>query len=66
MKKKLVYCRYWGGGSGYGGVKGVSSKNKGYVLKVGYFLLQICTRRGNQQKTFGRDLSISSEISGIL
>jgi hypothetical protein len=53
---------------GIGGYKkGYLGKNRGYLVKIRFFLLlEICIGRGVQQKDFGRYLSISSEIRGII
>jgi hypothetical protein len=52
------------------GIKGfitIGWYKKGYVVKIGGFLiLKRCIGRGVQQNDFGRYLSISSEIRGIL
>jgi hypothetical protein len=52
--------RYWGYKKGYlVKIKGISSKNR-------VFLLEKCIGRGVKKKDFGRYLSISSKIRGII
>jgi hypothetical protein len=51
---------------GIKGFIGIGGYKKGYLVKIGVFLLERCIGRGVQQKDFGRYLSISSEIRGIL
>jgi hypothetical protein len=51
---------------GYQGFIGIGGYKKGYLVKIGFLLLERCIGRGVQQKDFWRYLSISSEIRGIL
>ena len=58
-KIRSIYCRYWGVGNRvcgvyryWGSIKGVSNKNKEYIVKISIFKLEICIARGAQQKDF--------------
>jgi len=45
---------------------GVEGYKKGYLVKIGFILLERCIGRGVQQNDFWRYLLISSEIMSIL
>ena len=45
---------------------GIGRCKMGKLLKLGFFKLEICIGRGDQQKDFGSCLLISSGIRGII
>jgi hypothetical protein len=65
VKNKVNIFRYWGGMQDIKEFIGIEGYKKGYLVKI-TFLVENMYWEGVEHNDFGRYLSISSEIRGIL